>query len=151
MALTLNGIAQGYVADRVVALLRGMGLDRVLVNTGEYAALGGDPRGGAWQVGLRAGDALLPQAVALDGAGLATSSMVGTTFDSAGRAGHILDPRTGRPGPRLWRLVSVTAPRAALADALSTAFCLMDGAGIDAVLRAFPSARVAALVPDGST
>lgn len=145
MALTLNGIAQGYVADRVADLLRGLGLDRVLVNTGEYLALGGDPRGGPWQVRLRAGEALLHEAVALQDAALASSAMCGTTFDAAGRAGHILDPRTGRPGSGFWRLVSVTAPRAALADALSTAFCLLDRARIDTALRAVPAARLAAL------
>lgn len=146
MALTLNGIAQGYIADRVAALLRGQGLERVLVNTGEFVALGGDPRGGPWQVRLRAGAGLLPDAVPLDGGALASSAVTGTTFDSAGAAGHILDPRTGRPGPAHWRLVSVTAPSAALADALSTACCLMDRVGIDRALSAFPQARLAALV-----
>jgi len=148
MALTLNGIAQGYIADRVAALLRGQGLDRVLVNTGEHVALGGDPRGGPWQVRLRAGAAILPDPVALDDLALASSATGGTVFDAAGRAGHILDPRTGRPGPAHWRLVSVTAPRAAVADALSTAGCLLDRAGIDRALAAFPRAGLAALVPD---
>lgn len=147
MALTLNGIAQGYIADRVARLLRGMGLDRVLVNTGEFAALGGDPRGGPWQVGLRAGDALLPDRVPLDGGALASSAALGITFDAAGRAGHIIDPRSGDPAPGRWRLVTVTAPRAALADTLSTAFCLLDRTGIERALATFPEARLAALVP----
>ena len=147
MALTLNGIAQGYIADRVAALLRGQGLDRVLVNTGEHVALGGDPRGGPWQVRLRAGEVLLPEAVAIEDRALASSAMTGTTFDAAGTAGHILDPRNGLPGPILWQLVSVTAPQGALADALSTAFCLMDRAGIDRALAAFPRTGLAALVP----
>ena len=147
MALTLNGIAQGYIADRVARLLRGMGLEQVLVNTGEHLALGGDPRGGPWQVRLRAGGELLPGAVALEGAALASSAMRGTTFDAAGRQGHILDPATGRPGPAHWQLVSVIAPEAGLADALSTAFCLMGRPAIERALRAFPTARLAALVP----
>jgi thiamine biosynthesis lipoprotein len=147
MALTLNGIAQGYIADRVATLLRGMGLERILVNTGEFAALGGDPRGGPWQIGLRAGDGVLPDRVPLEGGALASSAALGITFDAAGQAGHILDPRSGRPAPGRWRLVSVTAPQAALADALSTAFCLLDRARIDAALAAFPQARIAALVP----
>lgn len=150
MALTLNGIAQGYVADRVAALLRRQGLDRVLVNTGEHVALGGDPRGGPWQVRLRAGAALLADVHSLEDGALASSAVRGTTFDAAGNAGHILDPRTGLPGAALWDLVSVSAPDAALADALSTGCCLLDRTGIDRALAVFPQARMAALVPAAS-
>ncbi|MFL5284311.1 MAG: FAD:protein FMN transferase [Rhodopila sp.] len=51
-AITLNGIAQGYVTDRVVELLRRGGIARALVDMGETRALGGFPDGGSWQVGL---------------------------------------------------------------------------------------------------
>ena len=47
-ALTLNGIAQGYVTDRIAALLSSMGLSDVLVDMGEIRSLGG-----AWQTGIR--------------------------------------------------------------------------------------------------
>ena len=40
MALTANGIAQGWAADRVAALLRRRGYRNALVTLGEYAALG---------------------------------------------------------------------------------------------------------------
>ncbi|MFP4273884.1 MAG: FAD:protein FMN transferase, partial [Paracoccaceae bacterium] len=124
-ALSLNGIAQGYIADRVADLLRAEGLTDVLVDTGEMHALGGDPRGGPWQVHLKSPGGQVPGAVALSEAALASSAPRGTTFDAAGRVGHILDPRSGRPAPSRWRLVSVMAPRAGLADALSTAFVLL--------------------------
>ncbi len=147
MALSLNGIAQGYIADRLADMLRTMGLDQVLVNTGEFHAIGDDPRGGPWSVGLRAGDRILAGRVALSESALASSSAGGTFFDTAGEVGHILDPLTGVPAEPRWELVSVTAPRAWLADGLSTAFCLMDRHGIEAGLEAFPSAGLAALVP----
>jgi thiamine biosynthesis lipoprotein len=63
-------------------------------------------------------------------------------FDATGRVGHILDPWTGLPAAPRWRLVSVTAPDAGLADALSTAFCLMPRADILRTLAAFPQARL---------
>ena len=44
MGLTLNGIAQGYATDRVVALLRAEGIERSLVDMGESRALGSPPR-----------------------------------------------------------------------------------------------------------
>ena len=37
MGLTLNGIAQGYVTDRVVGILRAEGIDTRLVDMGEAA------------------------------------------------------------------------------------------------------------------
>ena len=52
--------------------------------------------------------------------------------------------KQGQP-PR-WQTVSVSAPSAAVADALSTAFCLMERPAIAAALAGFPEARVEALV-----
>lgn len=121
MALTLNGIAQGYIADRIARILEAEGLGDILIDTGEFRALGGMPDGGAWPVGLAQGGM-----VGLRDRALATSAPLGTTFDPAGTVGHILDPRTGRPAPASSRSVSVTAPTAALADALSTGVCLLD-------------------------
>jgi thiamine biosynthesis lipoprotein len=60
---------------------------------------------------------------------VATSSADGFHFDDAGRFGHILDPRSGR-APTLYRRVTVVAQDATTADGLSTAFSLMDEAGI---------------------
>lgn len=142
MALTLNGVAQGYIADRVAALLRAEGLTDVLVDTGEMCALGGHPHGGAWPVALDVEGTLLPNAVPLRDVALASSAPRGTSFDAGGTQGHILNPATGLPSAQPWRLVSVTAPQAALADALSSAFCLMGREEIVAALGAFPTARL---------
>lgn len=137
MALTLNGIAQGFIADKVTGLLAGDGLDDVLIDTGELRALGGRPGGGDWPVTLAGGRGQVP----LRDRALATSAPLGTTFDQAGRIGHILDPRTGAPGGR-WTQISVSASSAAVADGLSTAFCLIGRAEIDAALAGFPDARL---------
>lgn len=143
MALTLNGIAQGYIADRVAALLEAEGLADILIDTGEFRALGGDPRGGDWPVHLAEGGQ-----VGLRGRALATSSPLGTTFDAAGRVGHILDPRTGTPAVPVWRAVSISAPSAALADALSTAACLMEvKAGIETLCEKFAETRPKSITP----
>ncbi|HHZ10685.1 MAG TPA: FAD:protein FMN transferase [Rhizobiales bacterium] len=143
MALTLNGIAQGYIADRVAALLRAEGLTDVLVNTGELRALGGHPDGGAWPVSFddRSGAA----SIGLRDAALASSAPLGTAFDADGKVGHILNPKNGRPAASAWRLVSVTARTAALADGLSTALCLMSHDEIERTLARFPDARLAHL------
>ncbi len=126
MALTLNGIAQGYIADKVAALLRRAGVSNVLVDMGEIVALGRQPDDLPWRIAIA--DPSDPTRVHkyrhLSGRAIATSAPLGTVYDTAGTVGHILDPRTGRPGGR-WRQVSVTAPAATRADGLSTAFCLM--------------------------
>ncbi|WP_444452903.1 FAD:protein FMN transferase [Rhodobacter capsulatus] len=137
-ALTLNGIAQGFIADKVAVLLRERGLDRILIDTGEFHALGPQPDGKPWPVQLASGGE-----VDLADRALASSSALGTTFDAAGRVGHILDPRTGHPAPARWQLVTITAPEAGLADALSTAACLMpNDSAILAALGRLPGTRL---------
>lgn len=137
-ALTLNGVAQGVIADRVAQLLRAEGLDSVLIDTGEIRALGAQPDGTPWPVRLAAGGA-----VALRDQAVASSSALGTTFDAAGQVGHILDPGSGLPARPRWKLVTITAPEAGLADALSTAACLMpDENTILAAVARLPGARL---------
>lgn len=120
MALTLNGIAQGYIADRVAALLAAEGLTDSLIDTGEMVALGGHPEGAPWQVTLPHGGR-----IGLTSRALATSAPLGMTFGNDTRTSHILDPRTGLPALPLWQAISISAPSAALADAVSTAACLL--------------------------
>nr|WP_247651393.1 FAD:protein FMN transferase [Roseovarius autotrophicus] len=126
-------------------MLRAEGLTNVLVNTGEFRALGAQPQGGAWPISLDDGQTLHRDAVMLENRALASSAPHGITFDQAGMVSHILNPLTGLPAPARWKLITVTAPRAALADALSTAFCLMNGEQIERTLFSFPQARLAYL------
>jgi len=136
MAVTLNGIAQGYIADRVTRLLEAEGLRDILVDTGELRALGGMPDGGDWTVQLPDG-----RRTGLRNRALATSAALGTVFDADGRVGHILDPRSGRHVAASGRSVTVTAPTAALADALSTALCVLGDDEGEIALRAFRGCR----------
>lgn len=144
MALTLNGIAQGYIADRVAHLLQAEGLTDILIDTGELRALGGNPQGGDWPVTLDAPDR--PQ-IGLRDRALASSAPLGTAFDAEATAGHILDPRTGKTATPRWHLISVTADSAAMADALSTAMCLMSKEEMDAAASALQGAKVVYLAP----
>ncbi len=126
MQLTLNGIAQGYVTDRIVERLRASGIEHALVDMGEIGAIGGHPDGGPWSAGLA--DPVHPDriagTIALQDRSLATSAGSGTRFDQAGRFNHIFDPADGRTSRR-YRSVSVVAANATVADAASTAFALM--------------------------
>ena len=101
--------------------------------------MGHRPDGADWQAQITDANGMPLASPRLTNRALATSSPQGTLI--AGQP-HILGP-TGQPP--LWQAASVSAPSAALADALSTAFCLMPRPAIDAALAAFPGARLEAL------
>lgn len=123
MALTLNGIAQGFAADAVRALLQQYGIAHALLDTGEWAPLGLSPDGSPWRLGLASprDSARVLARLRADGRGVAVSTDAQLRFgpDPADdRDHHILDPRTGR-SPTQLSAVAVAAPRTALADALT--------------------------------
>lgn len=130
-ALTFNGVAQGFATDMATAALAAEGFDETLVNIGEFRAGAGD-----WRVGVEDPDEGLVRTAALSRAAIATSSPAATMV---GGAPHILHPDAGPIGgpdgaPPRWSTVSVEAREAAIADAASTAFCLMDVAEIEAAM-----------------
>ena len=136
-AITLNGIAQGYATDRVVERLRQAGLSTTLVDMGEIRAIGARPDGAPWRVGLADPDrpGALTETVDLVDRAVATSAGAGFRFDAKGRFTHLFDPSTGR-SPSLYRTLSVIAPTATEADALSTAFSLMPVSRIRSIVAA---------------
>lgn len=152
MAITLNGIAQGYITDRVADLLRAEGLAQVLVDLGEVRVLGRHPDGRAWRVGIA--DPLAPdqlrETLAIDDQAIATSATTGLRFDAAGRYHHLLDPSTARPSDGLLA-ASVVAERACDADACSTAILASDDA-LAAILGNPPAglSRIVTIESDGS-
>ncbi len=135
-ALTLNGIAQGYATDLVADALRARGFDQVLVNIGEFSGVGGP-----WHLGISDPGFGIVATRTLTGRAIATSSPAALTLGKGQR--HILGPSGQRP---LWSTVSVSADRAAIADAASTAFCLMPVAAIRRALAKLPGAPDATLV-----
>ena len=120
MAVTLNGIAQGYAADRVRRVLAGHGIRHALIDAGEFAMLGRNGEGRAWTLGIadpRTEAALLAH-LAADGRCIATSADHATNFSADRRHHHIFDPHTGYSPPAL-ASVTVAADSGAVADALT--------------------------------
>ncbi len=123
MAITLNGIAQGFAADQARQLMRQHGIAHALLDTGEWAPLGQAPGGVPWQLGLaspRDSTRLLARLQA-GGRGVAVSTDAAYRFGSDpgdDRHHHILDPRSGQSPPHLSAVV-VAAASTTLADALS--------------------------------
>jgi thiamine biosynthesis lipoprotein len=150
-AITLNGIAQGYATDRVVDRLRQAGLSTTLVDMGEIRAIGARPEGAPWRVGLADPDrpGALTETIDLVDRAVATSAGAGFRFDSNGRFTHLFDPSTGR-SPSLYSTVSVIAPTATEADALSTAFSLMPVSRIRDIVSTRPNVQAHIVEADGT-
>jgi thiamine biosynthesis lipoprotein len=136
MAITLNGIAQGYAADKVKARLQSLGIAHALIDAGEFASLGQPAHAGDWTLGVanpRDAQHLLT-GIAMQGRCIATSADDQCRFSDDLVNHHIFDPHTGH-SPLELSGVSVVAPTCVMADALTKVFFM---AGYD---RALPLAR----------
>lgn len=132
VVINLGSIGKGYAIDRAVAVVAAHWWPTsALVHGGRSSlyAFGSPPGrfGGRWDIAVR--NPFCPDSplgvLHLRNRGMGTSGTDFQRFEEGGRVyGHILDPRTGEPalGPAS---VTVVAPTAAEADALSTAFYLL--------------------------
>jgi thiamine biosynthesis lipoprotein len=152
MALTLNGIAPGYMTDRIVELLKNEGLDHALVDLGEIRAIGTRAPHEPWRAGIRdpLHDDRVAMEVPLTDQALATSGGYGFRFDRDGCFHHIFDPRSGGC-PHAYASVSVLASTATAADALATACHLLPLDALAPALRAAGATRAMVVLPTGRT
>lgn len=152
MALTLDGVAKGFIVDRTVAALARAGGERVLVDAGGDMASGGrDPSSEPWPVDVQDPHHARRSLgrIGLTGGAVATSGDYARTFTPDRRHHHILDPRTGR-SPDHTSSVTVRAPSAMEADALSTALLVLGpGEGLR-VLERVPGAEGLLVAKDGT-
>jgi thiamine biosynthesis lipoprotein len=155
LEINLGSIGKGYALDRMGHLLaKRWKISAMLLHGGSSSVYAkGDPHrdGRGWRVRIRhpwMRDRVLAQVWLRDQA-LGTSAATFQYLEHEGKKlGHILDPRTCWPASGL-ASVSVVAPTAAEADALSTAFYV---GGIDVARRWCESHphTGAILLPEGS-
>ncbi|MCH8543813.1 MAG: FAD:protein FMN transferase [Alcanivorax sp.] len=132
--IDLGGIAKGYAIDRAVALLREHGVAHAYISLGGDSYVLGDRRGRLWQVGVRhpRQDDAVAITLPLADVAVSTSGDYERFFIRDGEhVHHILSPESGRPAGALVS-VTVLAPRAVDADALSTSLFVL---GIEAGLE----------------
>lgn len=152
--LTLNGIAQGFAADRVRQCLLDHGIQHAIIDAGELAPIGGrieSSSEAAWKVGIqhpRRSDAYVAIAQLSDRC-LATSGDYAMSFSPDFRRHHIFDPTTGESG-QSFASVSVLAPTACLADALSTAIMAQSESAAVAMLQRLDNVDALLVRRDGS-
>jgi len=151
MAMTLNGVAQGFVTDQITKILKSNGIRDVIVDLGEIVAMGRNEKNTPWTVGLLNPDAPLQVSaeIELSNMGLATSGGYGLEFGDEGTANHIFNPKTGH-SPRYYKSVSVVAQSAAVADALSTGLTVMPENEIGIVVKKYKAGALLTRL-DGST
>ncbi len=142
--LTLNGIAQGYITDRIADLLRTRGWTHVLVNMGELRALGSNSDGQSWKILLREAN----KGISLTNRSLATSAGEASTFSDNPAVSHLINPGTGR-SPHQFRSLSVGHKSATVADALSTGLYAATPQHISRIAARIPGVRVWALDAGG--
>ena len=102
------------------------GINNTLVQLGEYRGIGDHPDGRPWRLLLsnpEHTDSI--GEIEFTNAALATSAGLGTPFDLSGKYHHIFDPKSGYSSNNYLQ-ASVLAKTAAEADALATAFLVLD-------------------------
>jgi thiamine biosynthesis lipoprotein len=154
VVINLGSIGKGYAIDRAAGLIRDYWYPTsALIHGGRSSvyALGSPPDqfGGRWSVAVR--NPLDPETpvgtVRLRNRGMGTSGAAFQRFEEGGRLyGHIIDPRTGEPPGDGPLSVTVLAPTAAEADALSTAFYLLGPSAAASYVAAHPQVGVVFLM-----
>lgn len=150
MRIDLGGIGKGHAVDRAGEVLTKRGIENFIVGGGGDLLVRGRKLSGPWRLGIqhprRRGE-LMGELDLPEGGALVTSGDYERFVEIDGtRYHHIIDPRTGRP-VRGTTAVTLTAPNATLADALSTAvFVLGPEAGLALVER---TEGVEAILVDG--
>ena len=121
MSITLNGIAQGYITDKVTEILANFGISKTLVNMGEYRALGSKNNGEDWKIGIVNPDQTwsISKILPIQNMSVATSGGYGHFFDRNIKAHHIFNPKSGK-NDNFYKSVTVKAKTATIADGLST-------------------------------
>ena len=156
MGFDLGGMGKGYTLDKMADFLLQEGIGDFLLSGGHSSLLArGTHLTQGWPVGIRHPQFPRKRLASwmLTDCGFSASGSGVQYFRHQGRRyGHIFDPRTGWPVDHMLS-VAVTAPSAAVADALSTAFSVLTQEETEAYCARHPEVGAILLPPPlpGST
>lgn len=142
--IDLGGFGKGYAVDQLAELLREWSIDAALIHGGSSSvlALGAPPGTGGWPLTLSHPANRQATLAHLD---LRDRALSGSGLE---QGPHIIDPRSGHPVEGVMAAWT-SAPTAATADALSTAFMVMTPDEVAAYCQGHPDS-MAMLVLDAS-
>ena len=123
-SITLNGIAQGWITDKITEILKKFGIKNTLVDFGESYALGLYDNQRPWRILLQ-GPNNITKVINLSNRAVATSGGYGTAFEPTATYHHIFDPKTGLSANN-YKAVSILSDYAWLSDGISTAALSMN-------------------------
>jgi thiamine biosynthesis lipoprotein len=140
MKLNFGGIAKGYAADELIAIIGSANVKRAIIDLGGSSVYvwGKKPDGAKWRVGVKNPDN--PEGgpairLDIDSNTVTSSGAYERFFDQDGvRYHHILDPKTGRPANSGILSSTIVCESALAADALSTAVFVLGKEKVRALL-----------------
>lgn len=143
--LNFGAIGKGHALDVAAEVLKLYGVKIALLDggTSTYLVTGTPPGQPGWTVRVRQpynDSEALTTVVLSEGAFSTSTNADSKLVVDGGEYGHILDPRTGWPARRKYLAMSMAAS-AADADALSTAFYVMDVEEVRAYCNKHPDVR----------
>lgn len=129
MQLDLGGIAQGYIAQKIINFLSKQHINYALVNaSGDIVTTGAPPGTNGWTIGVNVPESkeeLLTEKLLVQHKTVSTSGDAYQFMENGGkRYSHIIDPRTGY-GVTSLRNVTVIAADGTTADWLATACSIL--------------------------
>ena len=122
-SITLNGIAQGWITDKITALLIANGFTNTLVDFGESYAAGLYEEKRNWNILIQGKNT--DKVVSLSNKAIATSAGHGTIFEPTMKYHHIFNTKSGLSSNN-FKTVSIISKKAWMADAISTSALSMN-------------------------
>ena len=122
-SITLNGIAQGWITDKVVEIINKNNITNTLVDFGETFASGSYESKRPWNIEIQSSEGI-NTVIKLTNKAVATSSASGTMFEPTKKYNHIFNPETGLSTSN-FDTVSIISNKAWLSDCIATSALLI--------------------------
>ena len=122
-SITLNGIAQGWITDKVVEIIKKNNIKNTLVDFGETFASGRYESKRPWNIEIQSSEGI-NTVIKLTNKAVATSSASGTMFEPTKKYNHIFNPKTGLSTSN-FDTVSIISNKAWLSDCIATSALLL--------------------------
>jgi len=130
MEIDLGAAAKGFIADKVLELLRGNGVKSAIINLGgNVLLLGKKPDGSLFRIGIQNPFDLRGNYLGIfagENISIVTSGVYERFFEESGKIyHHILNPETGYPADNDIMGISVVTEKSIEGDCLSTALFML--------------------------